>query len=236
MCLTRLVNKIRSIMPKIEPKDFLLNTDYELDKIILVKTGSFTNEIELNNDLNFTPLVFGVWSTDSDFTSATPLGNLDSSGEYGYTPPLSVQVIALSDNIRLTAVGENHESTTIYYRVYAMAPPEANSNTPTTSKLANSFMINSDYNYRKLKAAGTFTQQGQSYNHNLGYLPQVMAWAQYADLPSLPRYSNGIVPLMDASYFTDFYLSVTPNQIKLADGFPITFISKVYWRIYYDEA
>lgn len=216
------------------PKDFLLNTDYELDKIILVKTGSFTNSIEISHGLSFIPLVFGIWSFDEGFTTTNPLGDSALVGEYGYTPPTTVNCRALGDKVIIKANGENATTSTIHYRLYAMATPEANSNTPNTSQLANQFILNTDYNYRKLNASGSFTQPGQSYSHNLGYLPQVMTWVQYKEMSDLPTYSRAIQPILTST--SDYGVVVTTSNIKLPNDFPFSLIDRVIWRIYYDEA
>lgn len=238
MCLMRLVNKVKEIMAKADPKDFLLNTDYEMDKIILAKTGDFTGSVEFNHGLKFTPLIFGVWATNKDFTSPNTIGIVQPAEPIPglYTPPLGVGCKAYSDKILLEAGGENAATTKIYYRVYAFTPDKENSNTPQTSKLANKFILNTDYNYRKLKASGEFTQAGQTYNHNLGYIPQVMAWIKYADLPELPFYSNAIEPVVDISEVTDYGLIITKNTIKADNNFPFGLIDKIMWRVYYDEA
>ena len=220
-------------MAKVDPKDFLLNTDYELDKIILVKTGSFVETIKIPHNLSFTPLVFGIWSTDSDFSSSNQLGPYFNEEAFiGNIPPLNVTCTSLSDGIRLTAYGENKTTTTIFYRVYGFQNPESQDNTPATSKLAHSFMINTDYNYRKLMTTGIFTQSKQTFQHNLGYIPQVMAWIQYKEIPGV-EYSKGITQVTDISYFNDYYLEVTPTEIKLS--YPELIIDKCFWRIYYDE-
>ena len=219
-------------MAKVDPKDFLLNTDYEIDKIILVKTGSFVDNTNITHGLDFTPLVFGVWSSNKNFTTTNPLGEPALAEEYGYSPPTGVDCRALNDKIFIKTNGANAGTTTIYYRLYAIAPPEANSNTPTTSKLANQFILNTDYNYRKLKATGSFTQPGQSYQHKLGYLPQVMAWVQYSEIGS-PTYDHAIQPILVSS--SDYGLIVTTSEIKLPDNFPFSLIDRVIWRVYYDE-
>ena len=221
----------------INPKDFLLNTDYEMDKVILVKTGNFTDVIEFQHGLSFTPLIFGIWSLDSNFTSANQLGPTFGGTEPpgSYSPPLGVTVRTSDTRVRLAAIGDGESSATIYYRLYAMAPTESNADIPATSGLANTFMVNTDYNYRKLKATGEFTSGGQSYTHNLGYIPQVMAWIKYKNI-DIPSYNYNIEPLNDGSYFTDYLFEVTPTTIKVANNFPFMLIEKVIWKIYYDEA
>ena len=224
-------------MSKVDPTDFLLNTDYEIDKIIMVKTGSFVHTTEFPHGLSFTPLIFGVWSLDPNFTSGNTIGYLPSEGVIPglYTPPIGVTARAFSDKVLLeTNKGENYTTTTVYYRIYAFPPNDA-INAPTTSKLAKEFMLNTDYNYRKLKATGEFTQENESFTHGLGYIPQVMAWVKYADLPSLPNYSNSIEPLVYASNATNFKLTVTNNKIQIGTN-PLGLTDKIIWRIYYDEA
>ena len=116
-------------------------------------------------------------------------------------------------------------------------PDDATQNVAHTSTLANNFLLNTDYNYRKLKASGTFTAGGQTYTHNLGYIPQVMAWVKYKDIEGLESYSRNVAPLVTASYYTDYLFEVTPTTIGLSTAtFPFLLIEKVIWRVYYDEA
>jgi hypothetical protein len=211
-----------------DPRDFLLNTDYEMDKIAYFKSGDFTSELEFAHGLGFTPLVFGVWSTDENFANSNTLGNA-AVDDYVGTPPLNAYVVVRGNNIRIRARGENKDTTKIYYRIYAFEPPDANENAPHTSEHAEKFVLNTDYNYRKLKDSGIFTQNGEEYSHNLGYYPHVMAWIKYR-----PDFQNGMLePFTWASEFTGAYITVTTDKIKAT--FPDTWVEKIYWRIYYDE-
>ena len=211
----------------INPRDFLLNTDYEMDKIIYFKDGDFIGSTELQHNLGFTPLAFGVWSTDSNFNSVNTLGVTDSSPEAGYTPVLGVKCSATNSKITLTSSGENSGSTKIYYRVYAFEPAGSSASIPSTSSKANTFILNTDYNYCKLKASGEFTSSGQEYTHNLGYIPQVMAWVKYN--------TNAVEPITFGSNYTNFKIIVTTNKIKI-DNIQSPFAEKIYWRVYYDQA
>ena len=213
----------------INPRDFLLNTDYEMDKIIYFKDGNFTGSTELQHGLSFTPLVFGIWSTDSNFSSVNTLGVVDSGSEAGYTPVLGVSCSATSNKITLTSSGENSGSTKIYYRVYAFEPSGSLATIPSTSDEANTFIMNTDYNYCKLKATGEFTSSGQEYAHNLGYIPQVMAWVKYR------LDSSGTQPITFGSNYTNFKIIVTTDKIKI-DNIQSPFVEKIYWRVYYDQA
>ena len=213
-----------------DPRDFLLNTDYELDKIILVETGSFVNTKTIPHSLGFIPLPFGVWSTDENFSSVNSIGVEDSSAEAGYTPKLGVNCTAYSDRLELTASGDGSATTTIYYRLYAFEHSDSQATIPTNSDLAKTFILNTDYNYRKLKATGSFTQDNEEYSHDLGYIPQVMAWIKYK-----ANMGGGVQPLMSASEYTNIKLTVTNSKL-IAGEVVNAFTEKIYWRIYYDEA
>lgn len=221
-------------MAKINPKDFLLNTDYRMDQIILFKSGEYIGNLDISHSLGFTPLIFGVWSVDENFNSANSLGIVYSSPEITYTPPLGVSSRAFKDKIVLKTQGENKDTTKIYYRLYAFQPIGGGANIAPTSNHAKKFILNTDYNYRKIKATGEFTQPNQSYSHGLGYLPQTMAWVMYKNMPDIPDYSTGIEPLMTSSLDNEYYLKVTKDAIKI-ENFPFDLIDKIIWRVYYDE-
>lgn len=216
-------------MAKTNPDDFLLNTDYEMDKIVLVKEGNFTSTTQIPHNLNFTPLPFGVWSLDADFSSVNPIGQLDFSTEPGYTPILSVECSADDTNLTLNSAG-NTNSQTIYYRLYAFQPNDENENVPATATKAKQFILNTDYNYCKLMKAGTFDGPNEEFEHKLGYIPQVMAWIRYTSPTTY------IQPLMGFSEYTNFGLTVTDQKIIFNDVLMPGLIDKVYWRIYYDNA
>lgn len=212
------------------PNDFLLNTDYEMDKIILVKEGDFTSTAEIAHGLSYTPLVFGVWSTDKNFDSVNTLGWTDDNAQVGYVPVLSVECYATSDKIKLTSAG-NTNNQTLYYRIYGFQPDSAKGNAPQTASKANQFILNTDYNYLKLFKSGEFTSPNEEFTHNLGYIPQVMAWADMT-LGGV----NRIQPLETASEFTDFGLNVTDTKIKAKSLISPGLVNKIYWRIYYDKS
>ena len=213
------------------PTDFLLNTDQEMDKIVYFKSGDFTGETNFDHNLSFTPLIFGVWSTSSDFSNSNPLCTPDISYEPGANNPLGVYAVVRGDNgrIKVKALGDGSDTTKIYYRIYAFEPTDSKNSAPHTSSAAKQFVLNTDYNYRKLKASGTFTQNGEEYQHNLGYIPHVVAW-----LKDGQAIGGNLEPFSWASPFTGYYITVTTDKIKLtcpSGGW----VDKVYWRIYYDE-
>lgn len=215
-------------MAGIDPRDFLLNTDYEQDKLVLFKQGSFVSSTTVPHNLAYAPLAFGVWSITPDFSSVNPIGEADQGSEPGYTPILSVECSSNRNNISLVSAG-NTSSKTLYYRLYALQPSDLNKTAPKTSLSAEDFILNTDYNYTKLKAKGEFTQNNQQYEHGLGYIPQVMAWYKAT--------INGAVvikPLVNSNETSGVRLLVTQRSLILGN-MPAN-ASKVYWRLYYDEA
>ena len=217
------------MVQKIDPRDFLLNTDYELDKIILFESGDFDTEIEIPHNLPFIPLIFGVWSTDSGFAYANTLGWTDSSSDPGYTPTMSVGAYATSDKIVLTPVSNN--GARLYYRVYGFEPSNSMKNAPATSTYANQFVLNTNYNYCKLLKTGYFINNNEEYVHNLGYMPQVMAWIEDS-FSGEPK----IQPLEYGSNPNNFGLFVNSEKIKVGELLDTPLIDKIHWRVYYDEA
>ena len=213
----------------VDPRNFLLNTDYEMDKIILFKDGSFTQSTEIAHNLSFIPLTFGVWSTDSDFTSTNTIAGLDSNPVLPYTPLLSVELYASATKLKLESAG-NTNNTPIYYRIYGIEPSGSTQTAPATNTSANKFILNTDYNYTKLMATGEFTSAGQEYQHNLGYIPQVLTWVKtsFVGEPVIEYLSS-------ASEYTGIKVTVTENKI-ICGAMPSVFVDKIYWRIYYDEA
>ena len=216
----------------VNPRDFLLNTDYEMDKIVFFEEGNFTTSIDIPHNLSYTPLPFGIWSTNSNFSSVNILG---WSGEVPappgvYQSPLGVSCQADGTKIRLTARGTYNDET-IYYRLYAFEPSDVQAVAPSTSQNADTLIFNTDYNYRKLFNAGEFTLNNLEYTHNLGYIPQVMAWAKYV-------FGGQWIEPLDCSSnaSTDgLGIKVTANKIT-GQGLRETVTEKLYWRIYYDQA
>ena len=211
------------------PNDFLLNTDYELDKIIYFHEGQFTNSTEFEHKLGFIPLVFGVWSTDENFYSPNPIaGEVDTSVEPGYSPLLSVAAEATATTVKLTCAG-NTNNQVIYYRIYGFEPSDTKSKASATSKYAKNLVFDSDYNYCKLMKEGTFTQTGQVFEHKLGYIPQVLAW-EHELLPV-----ETIRPLTLYSADTNYGVKVSATTLTSGLITPSLF-DKIYWRVYYDNA
>lgn len=165
-----------------EPYNFNLNTNYPLDKVIIFKEqtvsagslGSGTH-VSITHGLGFTPLIFGVWSYTSDFTASLSIASGRKDTSEGY-----LWVYSNSTTIELY----NYTTSTVYVRLYGFEPSTSATTIAKTNTSSGGLLFNSDWNYAKLYLAarvqgnGDLTS-GTSVYHNLGFVPQVMAWVQY---------------------------------------------------------
>ena len=190
-------------MAKVDPRDFLLNTDYEMDKIIYIKEFKYTvsslTTMTVPHNLPTVPLPFGVWATNADYTNSHNLCDYDDP----WNQNTLCFVKADMNNIYITLTpklqGNSYVSTTFYITIFGFEPgsnwpdyPHTSGTPfdyikthgqklPATSKEAQNFIINTDYNYLKLLRSGYLgdydsTLHRMTYKHNLGYVPQVMTW------------------------------------------------------------
>lgn len=206
---------------KVDPRDFLLNTDYEMDKIIYFKDGELSAgqyDVDIPHGLNFTPLIFGVCAFNSDFSDSR-------SVPYDYqTQSNTTQFTAManSTNVRVSYINYSGSPAKIYYRLYGFEPSDSRAKVGKTSKYAKNFILNTDYNYCKLFKKGVISPSS-TVDHKLGYLPQTLVWQE----------TNGWIMPVEQS-FTGSAIIVTNQSILFQ--YPALGIDKFHYRIYYDEA
>ena len=222
MCLKRLVSKIMA--RKIDPRDFLLNTDYEMDKIVYFTKGSLEEGQSSNipHKLNFAPLVFGVFAFNSDFSDPKTL-------PFQQITPDNTIAFTLFANSSVVQIGYGNYADhppTAYYRIYGFEPSDSHSKVGATSKFAQNFLLNTDYNYCKLYKKGIVNGDA-TIAHNLGYIPQVLAWKEDG---------NGLITPVENIVLDDPF-SNNPSWVRVTSS-EINFknTGKVHYRIYYDEA
>lgn len=210
-------------MMAVDPRDFLLNTDYEIDKIVLFKSGTINAgqyDVRIPHGLPFAPLTFGVFAYSEDFSGPRPM-------PYQYiTPENTIDVGLSSDatNLYLSYHNDSGSPAKIYYRVYAFEPSDSHAKVPATSNFAKDFILNTDYNYCKLKEKGVVdASSSATIKHDLGYLPQVLVWNEQVG------YINQVWNSMP-------YLGGAPNVKVTKQAVIITDIPRAHYRIYYDEA
>jgi len=228
-------------MARVEPTDFLLNTDYEMDKLILVKEGQLqpsSQAVYIPHGLPFRPLLFGLCSFNSDFTSPKP-APYRKEATYtgtGISYKVSFTIATLGDNIYLSYRNSDDGSATLYYRLYGFEPVGSSARLAPTKGKAKVFTIDTDRNYRKLYKKGVVEMGNNiTFKHNFGYIPQTMLWMEY------PNYDDGYITnnLGFSTKVVDT-ASITKNDIKLNvptyQPGTISYGARMHYRIYYDEA
>ena len=205
----------------VDPRNFVLNTDYEMDKIIYFAEGSLNSgqyDVDIAHGLSFAPLIFGVCAFNSDFSDArnVPYQRLTQSDT------VSFDMLANATNIRLSYINSSGTPNKIYYRLYGFEPSGSAAIVPATSGNASNFILNTDYNYCKLLRKGT-AAVGATISHNLGYIPQVLVWqvANGWTMPVTQSDTNSAVIITDQDLIFNY-------QLLGVDNF--------HYRIYYDEA
>lgn len=203
-----------------KPTDFLLNTDYEMDKIIYFTSGSVdpTGTIKVDdNKFRFIPLLFGVFSFHEDFSDT--ISNGTAKNDY------SCSLTATATGIYVMYRNDNNKK--LYYRIYAFMPTDGGGNIGSTQKDAKQFILNTDYNYCKLYKKGTVAGgETLTVNHDFGYTPLVMTW--YSGNGGLvpQTYNTNNDPDLPSCQVTDKYV-----KLRNYDGAT----RPLHYRIYYDE-
>lgn len=174
----------------VDPRNFLLNTDYPMDKIIFVTSGSAvvpnntmdgSPEITISHNLPFTPLPILIWSNTADFSIC--FENRDNefvSNSFVTGAGQFYSIESDSTNIGIRRYNLSGSSKTLYYRVFCFQPSDADidSEVPATNTGTGSFVLNTDYNYMKLIKSGILTSSTKIYSHNLSFVPRVQIWAK----------------------------------------------------------
>lgn len=226
MCWARLTKLMANV------KNFLFNSDYEQDKIIYfnqfdnIPPSDGTNP-SLTTWLGLTPipLVFGVWSTSSSF---------NDTRTFGFVPESSQPYCTLRADFPNIMI-YNFATSPISARVYAFEQAGSKLELPATSQKASKFIFNTDYNYSKLMARGTL-KPGQSFAHNLGYLPQVMAWQEYNDgninYIEPYNYSSALLGSVEGTNYGNG-LIIDNNSLRYIGT---NNVMTIHYRVYYDQA
>ena len=234
-----------------DSRHFSLNSDYPIDKIVLLKTGSIMpggpldyHQHGIPHGLSFTPLVSGTWRPDGS-TTDYQLGDgpvrMVAAGP-GQTQPVFDNVIAVADATNIYILYTSFQEAyypvgPISYRLYGFAPDEGDTELEAepTAALGTKFIINSGYNYRKLVKSGFADARSAQIvvNHGLGFLPSVDLWSYYSDyggIQEITRYTDSTIrgqqepPVtVDANN-----LVFKPNTQNASNRY--------FYRIYGDEA
>lgn len=173
-------------------RQFLANSDYPFDKVIYANSGSklvagntMDDLVTIPHGLPFTPLIGGNWSLVSDFSvSYDFFAGVFPSTSLGFIFDQTVDCYADATNIYIESDNLNVSSKTISYRIIAFEPSTSTAEIAGITSLSDTFIQNSGYNNLKLLTASTVSLPATTGTaatvpvpHNLGYRPQVLAWA-----------------------------------------------------------
>lgn len=231
-----------------KPDDFLLNTDYEMDKIIYFKEGKYTPQnmrVQIPHTLGIAPLITGVWSKYADFSE--PHSFTTSEIDYSTNTYAIDSILCTSDesNIDLYQSSGPISSPTpfdFYVRLIGFEPSGSHKNLPKTSQNANKFILNTDYNYLKLYKAGVENvvlsggiYQPITLEHNLGHHAQGLFWAEsggsgWIEIRNISQanLANIYTDKAGVESYTDKFIVYPPSANGLT--------KKIHYRIYYDAA
>lgn len=238
-----------------ELSHFLFNSDYPTDKIVYMHEGQIALTTSLNWQYDFvnTHIPIQLY-TEGDFKisgsdDVYPLGDNDSSsglttvGSFLYQGEcwIIVQVAPFS-----SAVGK-----TMSYRIWSYCDEETAKNTDikTTTDVAKPRLaLTSDNSYPRFLGDGYITQ-GQSYTHNLGFIPIVKTWSLFENISiTMPDgTTTSIDPYEPLGYpyfgdvistdgWSDSIIHITDNKITTYPHTPSDpdepVPSKLYFRMY----
>lgn len=225
-----------------------LTSDYPMDKLAYLKSGSFTMPgstsgylYSFDHDLDFIPLCGGNWSLTPDFSTQYEF----SSGTFpsGFTGIIfnrTVNIFATTSKVYLSCDNFG-ASVTIYYRVYGFEPITSQSYLSPIAPLGDKFALSSDYNNPKLyqdnyidlpSTGGSVLFVGV--DHNIGTIPQVMGWVTYNTYNG-SSFESAIHPVATTNGNSEGVLLVV-NEVEIVWVLP-QFISahRAYYRTYLDE-
>ena len=235
----------------VNPRNFLLSTDYAMDKVVYITSGTFSAQTDgtyhtIAHGLDFTPLVSGSWSTSSDFSVNYDYGTGTIPSSNTTIPfNLALYVFADATNIYIVPSNITGSEQTVYFRVFGLEPSDSNADVPHTSSSGSTFIFNTDNNYTKLYQEDALTGVTSSYTktivHDLGVVPQVSTWvtsssvlvgASFVFLEDVtyPLYATSIV----SGAPEDVSAVVTTTSVTFTTG-ASSLVERIDYRIYVDE-
>lgn len=223
-------------------KNFLISSDFPMDKIVLLHSGQidFTTsgtDYTFAHGLSFTPLIKATWSTSSDFSTTYGIGDgpLSSNPSFAFLPELAF-ARADSSNVYLS-FGNPDMVNNAYIRIYGFMPSDVDVDTDLTASAADSFTLDSDYNYTKLYTSGVTSSSSvagssETVTHSLGYYPQVEVWFEkdgYIWVSAQPA----VKPDLGIRESETFELTI--SSLTMYRNASLSGTERFHYRIYTDE-
>lgn len=229
-------------------KKMQLTSDYPMDKITYLNSGSFTMPgstqgylYSFPHNLPFTPLCGGNWAFMSDFSVQYEYSSgTTPSGIPGYIFNRTINIFATSSRVYLSC--DNYgTSTTIYFRVYGFEPGNSTGLLSPIAALGDKFTLSSDYNNPKLyldsfidlpSTAGSEVFIGV--NHGIGTIPQALGWVTYSTFTGSIS-EQAIHPVATTNGTSEGVLLVVDEEDIVWALPPYISAHRAYYRVYLDE-
>lgn len=225
-------------------RNFLLNTDYPIDKIVYLSEGEWTPTgfdaetgqanagFMLETGILAPHMVGGEW-TDDDWETSYPIGSARYTGEWYQRTPTApiyekytnVLGFGYADNEAYISISTAY-SKTIKYRAYIFIPESYwDAIVQKTASLSSPLVLDTRNNYPKLVADGIVQLTANTpvtFYHNLGFKPLIRVWQSFATT-SLP----------DATFTANSSSVAKLTETELT--FETDVERFVYYRMYADE-
>lgn len=192
-----------------EIKHFLFNSDYPADKIVFMKKDTHTIErasvwqpeyIFIDTRIGTQLYIEGDYKFDGS-DEVYPLGGhcgpLPLSGVASFMKDGTCYAVPIFATSNQSYVGKKVE-----YRIWAYCGEQDAKNVDinSTANIAKpKLAFTSDENYPRFVGEGTIPL-GQTYNHNLGYIPLVKSWRNF---------KNTEIPMPGGTYVGDVFEPIT---------------------------
>lgn len=181
--------------------DFIVNSDYPMDIVVFSAEGTVpaNGSTSISHNLGFAPLPFGVWSGDNG-TSWQPITAYNISGGTLVEMKATSSAIIISTSLATSVV---------QFRIFCLQPASVTAETTPPNVVFSNYVLNSDFNYSKLVASTVWevseASQRVLVQHNLGYIPEVMVWAE--------------TPTGEIISFVNGYYYISPSGIEIVNIF-----------------
>lgn len=217
--------------------NFKINSNFKTDLIVFSYSGTINLDIygygtlSVNHGLSFTPLPFGLYSTDG----GTTWNDIDFQTQEGFG-----QMFATPSTIEITINIYNNPPASVLIRIFGFAPstvPNVIVNPPTP---LSKFYLDSRKTYELLIASGRTVINNSSslqtiYTHNLGYLPRIMLWEELPDNSISRHCTNARVEY--SGYYSYIYSSLSTTKLEYMNYDTLSPIQRIiHWRLYGGQA
>jgi len=219
-----------------DPRKFSVSSDYPMDFIVWYTEGTLTDTPDggeqyahIAHHLPYTPLVFGILSTD-DGTTWEAFGP-EHSGFWSWAEADSTEV--------RVALYARTDPVTIKFKLWGYPPSDGSGivDIINTGAQDNVYHIDSDLDYSKLVKAGVWdVVKGDRvvvYNHALGFIPQVATWQEY---DSGIIWDGGCTTSTDTAKQFTSYVQIDENNLYAKVDGDVTSdygkLIKIHYRIY----